>query len=182
MPAKPLIVVMGVAGCGKSTAGSRIAAALGVEFIEGDRLHPAANIEKMSAGIPLTDEDRRPWLRAIGQEIGRRAERGEGVVAACSALKRAYRDILRETSGADIVFVYLSGSRRLIKQRMHHRRGHFFPASLLASQFAALEPPQADERHVTADLRLPLPDMVASIMQSLARRQACGSGSGRWIS
>ena len=168
MSAPPAIVVMGVAGCGKSTAGARIAAELGVEFIEGDRLHPAANIEKMSAGIPLTDEDRHPWLEAIGKEIGRYVADGKGIVAACSALKRAYRDILRETSGADLLFVHLSGSRELISARMKHRTGHFFPETLLDSQFATLEQPQTDERHVVADLTLPLEQMMAQVMRDIA--------------
>lgn len=167
MSAPPAIVVMGVAGCGKSTAGARIAAELGVEFIEGDRLHPAANIEKMSAGIPLTDDDRRPWLEAIGQEIGRYIADGKGVVAACSALKRGYRDMLREKSGADLLFVHLSGSRELISARMNRRTGHFFPKTLLDSQFATLEPPQADERHVVADLRLPLEEMIDRVFEDL---------------
>ncbi|MEX0956453.1 MAG: gluconokinase [Rhizobiaceae bacterium] len=167
MSALPAIVVMGVAGCGKSTAGARIAAELGVAFIEGDRVHPANNIEKMSAGIPLSDDDRRPWLEAIGKEIGRYFAEGKGVVAACSALKRAYRDILRGTSGADVLFVHLSGSRELISERMKDRTGHFFPATLLDSQFAALEPPGADERHIVADLRLPLEEMIAQVMRDI---------------
>lgn len=167
MSAPPAIVVMGVAGCGKSTAGARIAAEIGVEFIEGDRLHPAANIEKMSAGIPLTDDDRRPWLEAIGKEIGRYVAGGKGIVAACSALKRVYRDILRETSGAELLFVHLSGSRELIGERMSHRTGHFFPETLLDSQFATLEPPHTDERHVVADLRLPLEEMIAHVMRDI---------------
>jgi gluconokinase len=168
MMAAPLgIIVMGVAGCGKTTAGALIAESLGADFIEGDRLHPAANIEKMSAGIPLTDDDRRPWLEAVGLEVARHLGDGHGVVAACSALKRAYRDILRGTSGADLVFVHLSGSRELISGRMHHRKGHFFPPTLLDSQFAALEPPQADERHVVADLRLPLEGMVETALNAL---------------
>jgi carbohydrate kinase (thermoresistant glucokinase family) len=167
MKGKPAIVVMGVAGCGKSTAGARIAAQLGVEFIEGDRLHPAANIEKMAAGIPLTDEDRRPWLKAIGKEIGRYAADGKGVVAACSALKRAYRDILRETAGTDLLFVHLSGTRELIGERVNHRTGHFFPETLLDSQFATLESPQTDERHVVADLTLPLEEMIGRVMRDI---------------
>lgn len=165
---KPVaIVVMGVAGSGKTTAGAEIARRLGAAFIEGDQLHPAANVEKMASGIPLTDEDRYPWLEAIGAEIGRYFENSRSVVAACSALKRTYRDILRERSGAEPVFVFLSGSRDLIGRRMKLRTGHFFPASLLVSQFAALEPPQADERHVVADLRMPLDEMIADVMRGI---------------
>lgn len=169
MIAAPAIVVMGVAGCGKSTAGALIAARLGVAFIEGDQLHPAANVEKMSAGIPLTDADRWPWLEAVGGAIADHVSRGDGVVAACSALKRAYRDVLRKASGADLVFVHLSGSRELIGERMKLRTGHFFPASLLDSQFAALEPPQRDERHVVADLRLPLEEMIVAAVSEIER-------------
>lgn len=163
------IVVMGVAGSGKTTAGAAVAAHLGAAFIEGDQLHPAANVEKMAAGIPLTDEDRYPWLKAIGAEIGRHFESGRSVVAACSALKRTYRDILRERSGADPVFVFLSGSKELIGGRIGERKGHFFPASLLDSQFATLEPPQADERHVVADLRLPVAEMIETTLDALRR-------------
>jgi carbohydrate kinase (thermoresistant glucokinase family) len=162
------IVVMGVAGSGKTTAGAEIARRLGVDFIEGDQLHPASNVEKMAAGIPLTDDDRWPWLEAIGNEIGRLVRRGDGVVAACSALKRAYRDLLREKSGVQLLFVYLAGSRELIGGRMKLRRGHFFPPSLLDSQFAALEPPQADERHIVADLTQPPEEMVAKVVREVA--------------
>ena len=169
MKRKPAIVVMGVAGCGKSTAGTEIARHLCVTFLEGDQLHPAANVEKMAAGVPLTDEDRYPWLEAIGAAIKSRVVRSEGVVAACSALKRAYRAILRERSGTgnELIFVYLSGSQELISERLKLRTGHFFPASLLDSQFATLEPPQADERHVVADLRMPLEEMIAQVMRDI---------------
>lgn len=161
------IVVMGVAGAGKSTAGALLAQRLGAAFIEGDRLHLPASIEKMSAGIALTDEDRLPWLRRVGEEIARAAAVGRPVVCACSALKRAYRDILRETSGIDLVFVCLQGSRALIAERMASRTGHFFAPALLDSQFAALEPPQDDERVVVADLRLPLAEMVDAVSAAL---------------
>lgn len=161
------IVVMGVAGSGKSTAGRLLAKRLKASFVEGDQLHPAANVEKMAAGMPLTDADRWPWLDAIGAEIRDRAARGEHVVAACSALRKEYRDRLRETSGAEVLFVYLSGSRELIGGRIGRRKGHFFPAALLDSQFEALEPPQQGERHVVADLRLPLGRMVANAVRAI---------------
>lgn len=166
---RPAIVVMGVAGCGKSTAGALIAERLGAAFVEGDRLHPPANVEKMAAGTPLADEDRWPWLDSIGAEIARHVAGGEGVVAACSALKRVYRDRLRATSGAELTFVFLSGTKALIGGRMNRRTGHFFPASLLDSQFATLEPPRADELHVVADLELPVETMVDGVMTELER-------------
>ena len=136
----PRVVVMGVSGAGKSTVGPPLAAALGVPFADGDAFHPPANVAKMAAGTPLTDEDRWPWLAAIaawlaGQEAG-------GVVA-CSALRRAYRDRLREAC-AGVRFVHLAGERSLIGTRLASRAGHFMPASLLESQFATLEDPAGE--------------------------------------
>jgi gluconokinase len=167
----PAIVVMGVAGGGKSTAGALLAKLLGAAFIEGDRFHLPQSIEKMSAGIALTDEDRWPWLERVGQEIARLSEAGKPVVCACSALKRSYRDALRESSGLPLTFVYLQGSRELIAGRMQNRTGHFFAPSLLDSQFATLEPPGKDENAVVADLRLPLEEMVERVMAELMHRK-----------
>lgn len=167
MEKAPAIVVMGVAGSGKSTAGATLAERLGAVFIEGDRLHSRANIDKMSAGIPLTDEDRWPWLDAVGREIARLAAAGAPVVCACSALKRVYRDRLRESAGVPLTFVYLEGSRQLIAGRMGSRTGHFFAPSLLDSQFATLEPPGPDEGAVVADLRLPVAEMVERVVKEI---------------
>jgi gluconokinase len=139
---------MGVSGCGKSTVGIEIARRLGWEFRDGDAFHPPANVEKMRSGAPLTDDDRWPWLDAIAAEVGARGSRGAHVVIACSALKRVYRDRLR-ASPAAIRFVHLAGSFELIDGRMQARRDHFMPASLLRSQFAALEPLGPDEDSVT---------------------------------
>jgi gluconokinase len=164
----PAIVVMGVAGSGKTTAGTLLAERLGAAFVESDRFHSQANIDKMAAGIPLTDEDRWPWLDAIGREIARLAGQGKPVVCACSALKRAYRERLRESSSLPLTFVYLEGSRELIGERIGARKGHFFPPALLDSQFATLEPPQADEGAVVADLRLPVEEMVDRIVEQLS--------------
>jgi len=159
---------MGVSGCGKSAVGARLAQALGVRFIEGDRFHPAENVAKMRAGVPLGDADRRGWLDTLRSEIVRVLDAGETVVLSCSALKRAYRDILRG-SGGDVRFVHLIGERALIAQRMAARPGHFMPLSLLDSQLRDLEPLQPDEEGITLDLRDPPGSLVA---QALAAARA----------
>ncbi|MEV6398766.1 gluconokinase [Streptomyces sp. NPDC051907] len=144
-----VVVVMGVAGTGKTTVGPLLAAALGVPYAEGDDFHPPANIAKMSAGTPLEDADRWPWLDAVGQWAHGRA--GLGGVVSSSALKRVYRDRLR-AAAPDAVFLHLTGDRALIERRMSERTGHFMPAALLDSQFATLEPLQSDEAGVRVDV------------------------------
>ncbi|MEE1740882.1 gluconokinase [Streptomyces sp. BE147] len=144
-----VVVVMGVAGTGKTTIGPLLATALGVPYAEGDDFHPAANIAKMSAGTPLDDADRLPWLDAIGRWAHGRA--GLGGVVSSSALKRVYRDRLR-AEAPDAVFLHLTGDRALIEGRMADRRGHFMPAALLDSQFATLEPLGRDEAGVAVDV------------------------------
>ncbi|MFJ9041282.1 gluconokinase [Streptomyces sp. NPDC102406] len=144
-----VVVVMGVAGTGKTTIGPLLAERLGVPYAEGDDFHPPANIAKMTAGTPLTDEDRRPWLDAIGEWAHGRA--GLGGVVSCSALKRSYRDRLR-AGAPGVVFVHLTGDRKLIEDRMSHRQGHFMPTALLDSQFATLQPLEADEAGVGVDV------------------------------
>ncbi|WP_406128567.1 gluconokinase [Streptomyces sp. NBC_00989] len=144
-----VVVVMGVAGTGKTTIGPLLAARLGVPYAEGDDFHPQANIAKMSAGVPLTDEDRWPWLDAIGDWAHGRA--GLGGVVSSSALKRSYRDRLR-AAAPGVVFVHLTGDRALIEDRMAHRHGHFMPTALLDSQFATLQPLEADEAGVAVDV------------------------------
>ncbi len=134
------LVVMGVSGSGKSTIAEKLAARLNWTYEDGDRFHPKSNVEKMSAGHPLTDEDRRPWLQAIADEIDRVCKAGGHPVIACSALKRAYRDILVHGRN-DVRFVYLDGTQELIASRLAKRKDHFMPAGLLASQFKTLEPP-----------------------------------------
>ncbi|KOU54627.1 MULTISPECIES: gluconokinase [unclassified Streptomyces] len=143
------IVVMGVAGTGKTTIGPLVAARLGVPYAEGDDFHPAANVAKMSAGIPLDDDDRRPWLDAIGAWAHGRA--GLGGVVSSSALKRRYRDRLR-AAAPGLVFLHLTGDRALIERRMAERTGHFMPAALLDSQFATLQPLGPDEAGVAVDV------------------------------
>ncbi|HLK32253.1 MAG TPA: gluconokinase [Terriglobales bacterium] len=134
-----ILVVMGVAGSGKTTIGTRLAEALGCLFLEGDSLHPPANVEKMSHGIPLTDADRAPWLTAIRDHIRAADERGECLVVACSALKQQYRDFL--SRDARITWIYLKGSQELIASRIEHRREHYMKAGMLPSQFTDLEEP-----------------------------------------
>ncbi len=134
------VVLMGVSGCGKTTVGRLLAAELGCAFIEGDDFHSQAEVAKMSAGIPLEDEDRRPWLALLADEIAAATAAGRRIVLACSALKAAYRDILARGSPS-VVFVHLSGPQELIAARIARREGHFFPPALLASQYAILEPP-----------------------------------------
>lgn len=160
------IVVMGVSGCGKTTTGTALAAAMGWPFVEGDQFHPAANIAKMKAGQPLNDDDRRPWLEVLADEIARSQAAGQSSVVGCSSLKRAYRDILR--GGAPRVrFVHVHGTREVLTDRLDHREGHFFPAQLLDSQLAALEPLGEDEDGVVIDMSLPVDRQVSEIIRAL---------------
>ncbi len=160
-----LVVVMGVAGCGKSTVAAALAQGAGGTLLEGDAFHPAANVAKMSAGTPLTDEDRWPWLDAIGRAM---AETPGPVFAACSALRRAYRERLAAAAGAPVYFLHLDGDRALIGGRMQARSGHFMPESLLDSQFATLEPPAADELAA----RIPIDQSVEAILTACRRALA----------
>lgn len=155
------LVLMGVAGCGKSSVGAALSAAMGLPYRDGDDLHPAANVEKMSRGEPLTDADRWPWLEQVAAALT-----GPGIIG-CSALKRAYRDVIRQGAGGPVTFVHLSGSRAVIERRMQARTGHFMPPSLLDSQFAALEPPGPEESAVTVDIDQPLNAVVAEIIEKL---------------
>lgn len=156
----PIIVVMGVAGCGKTSVGRALAATLDLPFLEGDELHPPRNVALMASGRPLDDDDRRDWLDAIARRIAAARAGGGGLVAACSALKRRYRDVLRG-DGGPVFFLHLAGSPELMRQRLAARSDHFMPASLIESQFAALEPPGADEAAITVAADLPIADIVA---------------------
>jgi gluconokinase len=153
------LIVMGVSGSGKSTIAEKLAQRLGWTYEDGDRFHPASNVAKMSAGHPLTDEDRWPWLQAIADEIDRVCKAGERVVIACSALKRSYRDVLVH-GRRDIRIVYLDGTQELIAGRLAARKGHFMPPGLLASQFKTLEPPGADENPVIVSIDASVEEIV----------------------
>jgi gluconokinase len=159
------VVVMGVAGSGKSTIASMLAAHLGWVFVDGDWLHPASNVEKMRGGTPLTDDDRWPWLQAIAGRMREVNANGDGVVVACSALKRAYRAVLLDGDGARLC--YLDGDRETIAARLASRDGHFMPAALLDSQFETLEVPGADERPIVVSILAPPAAIVAAIATSL---------------
>jgi gluconokinase len=156
-PAVPLVVVMGVSGSGKTTVGVALAARLDVEYGEADQFHPQSNIDKMTAGQPLDDADRRPWLEALGSWLAGHVDRG--AVATCSALKRSYRDTLR-AAAPSVVFLHLRADRAVLEPRMEHRSGHFMPPSLLASQLKTLEPLQPDETGLVVDSTTPVGDLV----------------------
>src|SRR5258707_583529 len=160
------LIVMGVSGSGKSTIADRLAERLNWTYEDGDRFHPASNVAKMSAGQPLTDEDRRPWLQAIADEIDRVCEAGERAVIACSALKRAYRDILVHGRD-DVRIIYLKGTQQLIASRLSLRKGHFMPPGLLASQFKTLEPPDSSENPLTVSIDASVDAIVDDIVHQL---------------
>jgi gluconokinase len=160
------LVVMGVSGSGKSTIGEKLAARLSWSYEDGDRFHPASNVAKMSAGHPLTDEDRWPWLQAIADEIDLVCKAGQHAVIACSALKRAYRDVLVHGRN-DVRIVFLDGTQQLIADRLARRKGHFMPAGLLASQFKTLEPPDRSENPVTVSIDASIDAIVDDIVRQL---------------
>ncbi|GAA3746902.1 gluconokinase [Salinactinospora qingdaonensis] len=171
-------VFMGVSGSGKTTVAEVVAERLNLPFAEADHFHPQANIAKMSSGVALTDDDRRPWLESLAAWIGEHEARGQATIMACSALKRAYRDILRQ-GAPDVRFVHLAGSVELIAQRLRSRTDHFMPGGLLESQAATLEPLAPDEDGVTLDLAAPIETSVAEgvrvVSQALDLRDPAGS-------
>lgn len=162
----PLLVVMGVSGSGKSTVGAALAQRLAVPFADADDFHPEANLAKMTAGIALDDDDRHPWLEAIGEWLA--GQDAQGGVISCSALKRTYRDQLRDHAGR-LVFVHLHGTREVIARRQASRPGHFMPASLLDSQFATLEPLADDEAGFVVDVAQSVDRIVEETVQHISQ-------------
>jgi gluconokinase len=172
------LIVMGVSGSGKSTIADKLAERLRWSYQDGDKFHPASNVAKMSAGHPLTDEDRRPWLRAIADEIDRVCGAGQRAVIACSALKRAYRDILVH-GRSDVRIIYLKGTQELIAQRLAARKDHFMPPGLLDSQFKTLEPPDTRENPVTVSIDAPVDAIVDDIIRGLRLSPAESDANSR---
>jgi gluconokinase len=157
---------MGVSGCGKSTVAALLARSLGAELLEGDDFHPPRNVALMAAGTPLGDADRAPWLQALAERLRKASAAGRDCVLACSALKRAYRDVLR-SAAPDLVLVHLTGSPELLAQRLAARRHRYMPPSLLESQLAALEPPGTDEAPICIDIARPAEDVVPVVLARL---------------
>lgn len=161
------IVIMGVSGCGKSSVGAGLAERLGIAYRDGDDLHPPANVDKMRAGVPLTDADRWPWLDRVAEVL-----RGDApVIVGCSALRRVYRDRIRVGAGGPVTFIHLAGDRAVIAERMAARTGHYMPTTLLDSQFATLEPPGLDEA-LTVDIDQSLPAILTTILDHLTGKTA----------
>ncbi|MGA5447521.1 gluconokinase [Streptomyces umbrinus] len=163
----PIVLVVGVSGSGKSTVGKAVAEQLSLTFVEGDGFHPAANLAKMTAGHALDDADREPWLRALAVRIRHSVEAGEGLVVACSALRRAYRDELRAAAGGRLWCLYLALDRDTAWDRVSRRTGHFMPARLVDSQFETLEPLQPDEPGMTLDATVGLPVGLARVQAAV---------------
>lgn len=163
------LVVMGVSGSGKTVAGTAIAAALGIAFFDGDDLHSPEARAKMTAGIPLGDEDRAPWLDRIGAKLADALVHPDGVVVACSALRRAYRDRLRAIAGPSLRFLFLKGDKAQLRERVAQRKGHYMPASLIDSQFAALESPEGESDVVTIGADADLSQVLGETVERLSR-------------
>ncbi len=161
-------VIMGVSGSGKSSVGAGFAALIGAEYVDGDDLHPAINVAKMTAGTPLTDADRAPWLERIGRAF---YDRDLPLVIGCSALRRSYRDLIRDAAGGDVSFILLHGSREVIAARMARRKDHFMPPALLDSQLSTLEVPGADESSFTVDIDQTLQGVIGEIVSHYQLRR-----------
>lgn len=164
------VVAMGVSATGKTSVGEKMAEELGYDFIEGDEYHPRSNIDKMASGVPLTDEDRMPWLAALSDLVAERDAAGTSTVLTCSALRRSYRDILRSAVSAETFFVHLHAPFEVLEERMSHRSRHFMPSSLLKSQFETLEPLDPDETGVLVDVSPPVGVVVAEAVNAVRAR------------
>lgn len=158
------VVLMGVSGSGKSSIGRALAPMVQACYFDGDSFHPQSNIDKMTKGAALKDDDRWPWLKKVGETL---ASGDSRVIVGCSALKRIYRDCIRDVAGSGVVFVHLSGNHELLASRMSSRSGHFMPESLLDSQYADLQPPEKDETSITVDVNLPIEIVVRKIYEKL---------------
>ncbi len=165
MRADVIVLVMGVAGSGKSTVGAMVAGRLGWRFVDADEYHSIESIAKLRAGVPLTDEDRRPWLERLASLVADARGRGESLVLACSALKRSYRDLLLDDRRDDVLLAYLAGDAALIEARMAARR-HFMPPASLGAQLATLEPPNEDEHPLVLDIAAPLDLLVEAVVNA----------------
>lgn len=168
-------IVMGPSGVGKTTTAKGVADRLGWQFAEGDEFHPKANIDKMSAGIPLDDEDREPWLRSIRDWISDKSDAGLNCVLTCSALKKRYRDILREAR-AEVLFIELDAPIDLVGERMAHRKGHYMPTSLLKSQFDTLEPLEAEEVGIVVSVQDTPENVIEDAVEALQKAGAKPAG------
>lgn len=166
MPAPRFLIIMGVAGCGKSAVAEGLAARLGWPFQDGDSFHPAANVAKMASGQPLNDEDRWPWLGIIAAWIDAQRQQGKSAIVTCSSLKKSYRAALLD-GHADVTFVYLKGSLELLTARINARKGHFMPPALLQSQLATLEEPSGDEPAITVSIDAAPEKIIADILSAL---------------
>ncbi|WP_245604474.1 gluconokinase [Nocardioides aequoreus] len=170
MTAPLVVVVMGTTSTGKSSVGERLAESLGAGFVEGDDLHPQANVDKMASGTPLTDDDRWPWLELVAERIREAVSQRHRLVVTCSALKRAYRDVLRgdEATAAEVFFCHLAGSKAVLEERIAGRRGHFMPTSLLDSQLDTLEELGPDEQGARVDVAPPLDEVVRTALAEVS--------------
>jgi gluconokinase len=164
------LIVMGVSGSGKTTLGEALAKRMGIAFFDGDEFHSAEARAKMTSGVPLTDEDRSPWLDRIGARLADAAGHPDGAIVACSALKRAYRDRLRAAVGSALRFIFLKGDKALMRSRVAERKGHFMPASLIDSQFATLESPEGEDDVVTLGAEADVSRLVDEAFEVVSRR------------
>ncbi|MFZ4289714.1 gluconokinase [Variovorax sp. HJSM1_2] len=164
---RPILVVMGVSGCGKSTVGAALAQALDLPYLEGDDFHSAENVARMAAGTPLTDADRQGWLGILAQRLALAAQQNQGLVLSCSALKQRYRDMLRQ-GAPNLGLVYLHGDRAVLMQRMSSRGKHYMPSSLLDSQLQTLEPPGPEEGALAFSVERPVAEIVSVVLAAVA--------------